>query len=373
MDRASAPAERLDVHVAIAPSAGISEEQIIDTLSYAAEYYETQGLSLGTVTFEYLAEYSTVDLDAEAAELFRAPRRTGASTRAITVIFVRDIVGPTGEDVGTVGLSSGLPGLLGTAGTSGSGVVVETAFALDDTSKTYAERLQLLGLDVAHEVGHYLGLRHTSEIEVQPGQQRAHDFLTDTPQCDPQTNLTPSGCEAFGRSNVMFPILSDYPGATFSDQQGQVLAGVAPRAATSCTDHSQCRTDEICNAATYTCERAWAREYEFSVYGAQASTSVGWDFGGSPDLYASYIAGDSQGTTNTVSDNHTAYWYASSNFTALKSASELYVAVYDEDVTSDELVGQFYVPAPMSVAYLRSPQYSLYGDNVTALIGFQPL
>jgi hypothetical protein len=71
---------------------------------------------------------------------------------------------------GLLGISTGIPGAAGLHGASASGLVFSTASLGKDNAT--------LGQTMAHEVGHFLGLRHTTE---HGGSE--HDPITDTPEC----------------------------------------------------------------------------------------------------------------------------------------------------------------------------------------------
>lgn len=74
------------------------------------------------------------------------------------------------EAPGLLGVSAGIPGMAGLHGNSGAGLVFSTASLGDDN--------QQLGQTMAHEIGHFLGLRHTTEHGF-----LGHDPITDTPEC----------------------------------------------------------------------------------------------------------------------------------------------------------------------------------------------
>lgn len=113
----------------------------------------------------------------------------GASGPAINLFFVREIYQ-------TIAISGGTPGPLGMHGTGASGIAF-SGDALDDA--------ELLGKVIAHEVGHYLGLFHTSE---QTG--FVLDPFADTPECrldrdsDGDGLLSQEDCLDFGADNLMF-------------------------------------------------------------------------------------------------------------------------------------------------------------------------
>ncbi len=118
--------------------------------------------------------------------------------RTIPVFIVQDFLEP-----GTFGLAAGVPGPNGVLGTSWSGVVlsVDTHLSADGTTIEAA----LLGETLAHELGHQLGLFHTTELEG-----REHDPLDDTPECSASRDVDGDGelsvpeCLEEGGRNVMF-------------------------------------------------------------------------------------------------------------------------------------------------------------------------
>ncbi len=105
---------------------------------------------------------------------------------AVNVFLIEDF--NVADAPGLLGLSTGIPGMAGLHGTTGSGLVFSTAsLGLDNAS---------LGQTLAHEVGHFLGLRHTTEH----GGSSA-DPISDTPRClNPQLGFKCQDAE-----NFMFP------------------------------------------------------------------------------------------------------------------------------------------------------------------------
>lgn len=122
---------------------------------------------------------------------------TARNKRAVNLFFVRSLGG------GVLGIAAGIPGSVTMSGTTSAGVILSVAAHGGGTRGFWME----LGNTMAHEVGHLLGLYHTSEYE--PGSQ--HDLMDDTPECPAAADrgehpniLTPEECADFDADNLMF-------------------------------------------------------------------------------------------------------------------------------------------------------------------------
>lgn len=116
----------------------------------------------------------------------------------VNLFFVEDLIG---EDSNTLGITAALPGSQGIV-SEYNGVLVNLA-----AHKTRKKLLnwQLLGETSAHEIGHLLGLHHTTESDGM-----FFDPLDDTPKCTVENDINSDGtlttkeCLDFDASNLMF-------------------------------------------------------------------------------------------------------------------------------------------------------------------------
>jgi hypothetical protein len=132
---------------------------------------------------------------------------------SINLLLVDDIQYADGTD--TVGQAGNLPGPPGLHGTAYSGIVAETASFRADP--------EYLALTIAHELGHFLGLRHTTEPFLDDFAFGRTDPLSDTREC-PDVRALMEGCPDY--RNLMFPFAPPSRDASrleLSPEQGWVL------------------------------------------------------------------------------------------------------------------------------------------------------
>lgn len=150
-------------------------------------------------------DFTSVERD----ELFRLS--AGAPGPSIAVFFVRSM------SRGVLGFSGGIPGPQVVHGLEGSGIVIALDLVLMST----------LDLDtlIAHELGHFFGLFHTSELfgfSVEP--------LPDTPTCGLSEDASGDGlldlseCAEHGADNLMF-WSAEAEARGLSPQQQDVIGG----------------------------------------------------------------------------------------------------------------------------------------------------
>jgi len=119
------------------------------------------------------------------------------SSEAVNLFFIEDY---SGDWSGVLGNAAGIPGSMKMAN-SWNGVL--NSLSAHATGSTLYS--QLLGETVAHEMGHQLGLFHTSERGG-----TSFDILSDTPECPISRDSNSGGtvsaeeCDGYGGDNLMF-------------------------------------------------------------------------------------------------------------------------------------------------------------------------
>ena len=173
-------------------------------------------------TFRVDLQSSDINLDNGSARgivdevLDKTISRGAARESSVHVLVVRRVGGSDNRNFDPAGYSMGLPGPYAhDRGTSA--VMVSTELYASGNGDLDVEGL---ASSLTHEIGHYLGLYHTSE---QNGSN--HDPISDTPQC-----TSSSSCSEDFRRNLMTS--SFWLGATpgsfrnrFTEGQGQIMRG----------------------------------------------------------------------------------------------------------------------------------------------------
>jgi hypothetical protein len=163
--------------------------------------FAPQGYTVGTVRY--------IDITGNERDRFQVLR----SERDVSaLVALSEVPGQTLDDAlsanvffvqalalgGAIGISPGLPGPAGLHGTGGSGVVFTSEFLggtiRDSFTGQRVSGNDYTGIVFAHEVGHYLGLYHTSEDDG-----FRFDPLPDTPECSRISANCPDV------NNLMFP------------------------------------------------------------------------------------------------------------------------------------------------------------------------
>jgi len=170
---------------------------------------------------ERVDELTIVEGDAgPGSELGQLLAMSGSGQeRRLHIFFVQGIESSEGFEV--VGQAGSAPGPALVQGTSHSGIAMSTI----DLESAPA----LLGMATAHEIGHYLGLFHTTEKDG-----FGWDALDDTPYCDPENDANDDGwlsaeeCASLDANNVMFWSPPEGSDEMTADQQWVMQRGPLP-------------------------------------------------------------------------------------------------------------------------------------------------
>ncbi|MEM7155255.1 MAG: zinc-dependent metalloprotease family protein [Myxococcota bacterium] len=155
-----------------------------------------------------------IEAEGEDVEALRASM-AGADHNRMNLFFISDFT----DEPGTLGIAAGIPGPNGVHGTVASGVVMALDAHLDEGGSLDAT---LLGETMAHEMGHQMGLPHTSEADGSD-----HDLAGDTPQCtidmdaDGDGQLSAEECP--DGLNVMFWTAGDQSQQEMSSIQSDII------------------------------------------------------------------------------------------------------------------------------------------------------
>jgi hypothetical protein len=174
-----------------------SANDIASALTVMASIYDNNGITLSvknTITISD-SQYATVSssfIDATTSSLV-----SQGSEDTVNLFFVEDQ--PSGETA-ILGVSAGIPGSMSIASSWNGVINYLSAHATGSTLNS-----QVLGETVAHEMGHWLGLFHTTEAAGS-----SFDPLSDTAQCpisldgDSDGKVYAEECEGYGADNLMF-------------------------------------------------------------------------------------------------------------------------------------------------------------------------
>lgn len=214
--RADVGAGTIDLNIVVVGGADLTQEDLDDTLARMDEVWTGGGgPALGSVDLYELSGSSMIRYR-DSNEL----RRTdldGANPQAINLFVVDDY----SDESGTLGEAGGIPGPLGVFGVDGAGVIV----ALDGhRSRNGDIDVSTMGETMAHEVGHQVGLFHTTEAD---GSRT--ESLDDTPNCpnsadDGDGYFSAEECSGHDGANFMFWITGNFAQDEVSPSQAQVLS-----------------------------------------------------------------------------------------------------------------------------------------------------
>ena len=195
----------------------ISTEEVEAALIGANNLYVANNAgTLTDITYVDLATDDGTFIPTEGPEINRLRSSPiGGPNEAINVFFIDDFT----DAAGVLGIAAGIPGPNGVPQTAGSGVVIAL-----DSHRTVDGVLNttLMGETIAHELGHQLGLFHTTESDG-----GSHDVVPDTPECTPDMDTNRDGQlaaeECPDGQNVMFWTAASFSQDLMSPAQSDVI------------------------------------------------------------------------------------------------------------------------------------------------------
>ncbi len=201
-----------------------SDNTFQSVLRQVGDHFEAVGITLGEVrSFDANEadgqQFGVIDSvegkDNEFSMLVQTASRY-VDRNGLNVFLVRSFAdNDDDDDISLIGKSDGTPGPVMLPTKRSSGVVV--------SAEDYKNTPDALARLISHEVGHYLGLVHTSESDGE-----SHDPLSDTPECgadqdeDGDKTLSAEECGNLGADNLMFWI-DDSRIRNFTEEQGFVM------------------------------------------------------------------------------------------------------------------------------------------------------
>lgn len=196
----------LDLHVHFATASGLhvadapDNAYLNEVLGRVRGYWEDRAaLRVAEIEYSELPpEHAAVETGDEARAMFARYAEPGPHGMSVNVFLVELFAG---------GLTGGIPGPPGWFDTWANGTAVALRGSGNET-----------GIMLAHELGHYLGLRHTTETTG-----GRHDPIGDTPDCEVGTAA--DQCPDFG--NLMFPLTQLRSDLVLTPGQVQVARGSA--------------------------------------------------------------------------------------------------------------------------------------------------
>lgn len=199
----------VDLNVFTTPSMAdeVDDDYVALMVASINSYYVGAGIEMGEVSLYDLPEEAERMANSESIrELCRANSLPGPRHGSVNIFLVQEIAF-------ALGFTGGSPSPPGIYGVAASGIVAEKGGTPGRT-----------GLLVAHELGHFLGLRHTTDFSQPDGGSltvTGHDPLSDTPECAAGVAL--ESCP--DRDNLMFPTIHFGADLSLTPAQLAVVAG----------------------------------------------------------------------------------------------------------------------------------------------------
>ena len=174
-----------------------SANDLSSALSITSDIYSSNGVSLLIKTTISISESQYAEVSGSFTDSTTSSLVSQGFTNCINLFFIEDY---TGNSSGILGNASGMPGSMGIENSWNGVLISMNAHASGSELDS-----QLLGETAAHEMGHQMGLFHTSESGG-----TIFDIISDTAECsitlDNDSNgiISAEECEGYGAENVMF-------------------------------------------------------------------------------------------------------------------------------------------------------------------------
>ena len=169
-----------------------------DALSVMSSIYSANGISLSLNSTITISDSQYAAISGTFTETTTSALVSQGATGAVNLFFIEDY---SGSWSGVLGNAAGIPGSMGIANGWNGVLISLTAHASGNILNA-----QLLGETAAHEMGHQLGLFHTTE---QGGTE--FDIISDTAECTKSNRdnngngqMSAEECDGYGGGNVMF-------------------------------------------------------------------------------------------------------------------------------------------------------------------------
>ncbi|MED5483263.1 MAG: hypothetical protein VYA15_06085 [SAR324 cluster bacterium] len=172
-------------------------------LSVMSSIYSSNGITLTINSTISISDSRFAAVSGTFTDTTTSALVSQGCSAAVNLFFIEDYVGSSWS--GILGNAAGMPGSIGIANAWNGVLISLTAHALTAHASGTSLDAQLLGETAAHEMGHQLGLFHTTEEKGD-----VFDIISDTPECsnsrdnDGDGKMSAEECEDYGGENIMF-------------------------------------------------------------------------------------------------------------------------------------------------------------------------